>query len=593
MSEPSPDGRPKVGNFFVRRLLASSVLLGLVVALLPAAATAATYNSAAVPTWVPNGQVWAMAVTPSRIYLGGDFTSLQNPVTGATFAANNLVAIEKSTGNPSTTWRPSVVGNPAEFDVNGFRTNPPVAALNWNTDGTLYVGGDFNSVSGKTRNFAAAIDKDGQVLDSWAPVVTGGRVWDFARAGSQLYMVGQFGKVNDVNRSGAALVSATTGATDITWDAGLTGRAQAIALSGGKVFLGGTFTKIHGRDQSFLGSVDATTGADTTWNPASQCTEAAAGADCRIRDLAVDSTRLYAAIGGEPGGRAAAWALASMPAIATPIWKQNADGEVQAVTVYDGVVYFGGHFSTHVTEMDLTQDPPAAGENHVRNQFYAVNPATGDVLPYTLPFINPATPGLRVLAADAQGLRIGGQTQIAGKPYKNFLTFAAPGVVIAGPTVPPPPVTTVTVKTKGCKTCKVRLTQKQGGGALWNSGWKKASKGTTVFSVPTAKTVGLTVSVDAPWEKKFSKTAEVAMRYQGKSVGSKVSAKAAAKAKKASSCYGGTSATALTFNVTVNKAKSGKKVGTRAWASTTQKYRNPTRKAPKGVLSTKTPTTCS
>lgn len=579
-----------MGKSLVRRLFTSAVLLAVVLGLVPAAAIATDYQSGATPTWIPNGQVWAMAVTPSRIYLGGDFTSLKNPATGSTVTRQHLAAIDRSTGNP-TSWAPDVVGNPAEVDVNGNRTNPVVGALNVASDGSVFVGGDFNKVEGKTRNFIASVDKDGVVLDTFQPVVNG-RVWDFARAGTNLYVVGQFGQVNTVTRHGAALLSTVDGSLITAWNADLGtdlsvtgGKAQAVAISGDTVFLGGTFEKIHGRTQRFLGSVNATTGADTTWAPLSQCENP--DSICRVRDLAVDSTRLYAAIGGEPGGRAAAWNLGVLtPA---PLWKSDTDGEVQAVTVYDGIVYFGGHFDLKVSEMDLTVDPPVIKKTTARRQFFAADPATGAVLPFKLPLASPSIPGLRAIHADSQGIRIAGETQITGKPYKNFITFAALGKTVPGPVE----VTKVTVKTKGCKTCKVRLTENRGGGAAWSSGWEKGKKGTTHFTVPTSRTHGLTVQVEAPWEKKQKKTAEVVMRYKGQGVGDKVSAKEAQKAKKATSCYAGTTASDLTFTAKVKKSKTGSKVAARAWVIKTQKFDKPIRKAPKGVLTTKKPTKCS
>ncbi len=309
-----------------------------------------------------------------------------------------------------------------------------------------------------------------------------------------------------------------------------------------------------------------------------------------MRDLAVDGSRVFAAIGGEPGGRAVAWALDDLTG--TPLWKNDTDGEVQAVTVYDGVAYFGGHFGTRVQEMNLGVTLPTIRQTHGRNQFFAANPATGDVLAYQLPTILPATPGIRVIQADSKALRVGGQTQINGKPYKNFLTFAHPGVSIAGP-VAITKMTKVTVKTKGCKTCKVRLTENRGSGAAWSSSWVKGTKGATHFTVPTSRTHGLTVQIDAPWEKKQTKTAEVVMRYKGQGVGDKVSATEAQKGKKATSCYAGTSASNLAFTVQVKKSKTGSKVAARAWTVKTQKFDKPLRKSPKGVLSTKTATKCS
>lgn len=576
----------------MKRLLSSALLLGLIAALVPSVAMAETYEAAPTPQWIPQGaggaggggQVWAMAQTSTRIYLGGDFTSLRNPATGATFAASNLVAIDKSTGNPTSAFVAPVVAGSSALDGNGYRVNPAVSSIDVAADGSVFVGGNFASIDGATRLFAAKVSSAG-VVQGWNAQIANGAVRDLQVSGSNVFLAGLFNSVGGQSRIGAAAVNATTAAV-ASWDADLgpSGRAQTVKVTGGVVYLGGDFKEVHNRTQENLASVTEAAGADTGWAPNSQASPtlcAGTGSEsCKILDLDVENGQLFAAYGGNGGGYSVAWDITEN----NYLWRHNTDGDVQAVDAYDGVVYFGGHFENRVTKYE-----PTANIN--RNQFYAATPA-GAILGYTIPAVNPATPGVRVIRADAQALRIGGTTNLSGGIYSNFLTFAQPNAVIAGPPAGSP-TTKVTVKLKGCKTCKVRLTQKRGSSALWDSKWKKASAGTAVFTVPTSKTIGLTAMVDAPWEKKFKKTAEVVMRYKGKAVGTKVSAKAAAKAKKASSCYAGTTAKSLTFTVSVKKAKSGKQVGTRAWVQKTQSYRNPTRKAPQGVLSVKKPTTCS
>jgi hypothetical protein len=577
----------------VRRVLSFSALLGLLVSLLPSVALAVSYSSAAAPTWIPNGQVWAMAVTPTHVYLGGDFTKLTNPVTGDSVSRRNLAAIVRSTGNPSS-WRADVVENPQSGGLSGgYRTNPGVGAL-LVSGNTVYVGGDFTSIDGVDRNYAAAVSTAGTVLP-FNPNPDG-RVWDFVQDGSDLFMAGNFNKIPAGagalgTRVGVGKVDATSGALVTGFDADVSGGfVQTMIRDDATLYLGGTFTGLGGAgNRDFLGAVNTGTGVATGFTPAQQCEDNLTDPDviCRVRDLATDGVRLFAAFGGEPGGRAAAWTIGGGD---EPLWKHRADGEVQAVDYHDGVVYFGGHFSVRITEMVLA--PPAApapGERHSRNQFYAAHPVTGDVLSYQLPTIDPATPGIRVIHADDAAVRVGGITQILNKPYRNFLTFAAAGVTIPGPTTA---FSRIVVKTKGCKTCKVRLYEDRGSDAPWKSKWKKGKKGKTVFKVPTPKTVGLTVQVRAPWERRMTKTTEVVMRYKGKSPGQKVSAQKAAKSKKATSCWAGTVADSAKLVVATKRVVIGGKVATRAWAKTTKNYLSPMRKSKKGVLMVKKVTSC-
>ncbi|MFZ2501409.1 MAG: hypothetical protein WAW88_01870, partial [Nocardioides sp.] len=514
----------------------TALVAGLLAGLFPGSASAATtYSAAPASSWIPNGTVRAIAVTPTTIYIGGEFTSLRHPYTGAVVTRSHLAAIDRATGNP-TSWNPA----PNSYDSD---EQPPIATIAVGPDGMVYVGGDFTSIGGVTRIHAAAVTPAGAVT-SWRADTDAslGHVWDMAVSGTKLYMVGQFNTVNGQSRDGAARVDLSNGAVD-AWDAHLSGRAQAVAVTGSTVVLGGTFTAIGGAARSYLGSVDTATGAVSSWAPATQCDS---GIICRIRDLAVNGSQVYAAIGGEPGGRAAAWTLG----MDNPMWKDVTDGEVQTLDYFDGVVYLGGHFSAAIRDSAHQSPNPAVN----RNQFAAVDAATGLVLPYALPTSNPALPGLWAIHADASGLRIGGGTTLTSGPFARFLTFAATGVTVPGPVAPP--TTTVTVKTKGCKTCLVRVNSRRGSSS-WSSPWVKAKGGVTTFSVWTSRTVGLTVQVKAPWERKQKNNAEVVMRYKGKKVGQKVSAKVAAAMKKATSCYAGTSARSLKFTVQVKKVKAG------------------------------------
>lgn len=558
----------------VRKFLSSSMLAalvaGLLVSLTPQAANAATYGASPASTWVPNGTVRAIAVTPTRIYLGGDFTSLKNPYSDVVVTRQHLAAIDRATGNP-TSWAP------ATNDENASNGRPAVSALAVGPDGTVYVGGDFTTIGGASRSHAAAVSAAGAVT-GWAANTAGGEkhVWDLKVSGDKLFMAGQFTSVNGVTRPGVAKVDLATGAVDTSFDAHTPRGIQALTISGGQLVIGGTFTSVAGQPREFLAAVDASTGALHAWNPPSQCVS---GVVCRIRDLDSNGSDIYAAIGGEPGGKAARWTLGTD----TPEWVDRADGEVQAVDYYDGVAYFGGHFS------NAFHDPGANGASHARNQFAAVNATSGMVLNYALPTIDPALPGVWTIQADATGLRLGGSTQVANQPFARFLTFAASGVVIAGPQ--PGQSTIVTVKTKGCPTCKVRLVSRRGT-TNWTSSWVKASKSIAKIAVLTSRTDGLSVQIKAPWEKRLTKTTEVVMRYKGKKAGQKVTAAVAATKKQATSCFKGTSSASLALKVVVQKVVLGGKVGTRAWTAKTKVWRKPMRKAPKGILSVKGATLC-
>ena len=570
------------GKISVRRFFVVFALLGLMIGLLPASANAQSYSATASATWIPNAQVRAMVVTSTRIYIGGDFTSLTNPGTGAKVTRNHIAALDRATGNPVAGWNPSVPDGGATGG-----DSPAVGALMVNGS-TLYVGGDFKSIDGQARNYAAALDTNGN-LTSWNPHLND-RVWDFAMNGSNVVMVGLFGRVNvnslgggtlGVQRRSAALVNATNGQVVTSFDAQVEAgkTVQTVLVDGNTTYLGGTFTTIAGGADSEVPRIRRFHhrrghGLESRFAVPNH-SDRLSGAGSR--------DRRHEALCGH-GRRESGRPWAGLPAgfdrhEEAPLWTDIADGDVQAVAYYDGTVYFGGHFDKKFGIQGHRQD---------RKQFAAVDPANGEVRGFKLPFASPSKPGIWDIAATASGIWVAGGTHLSSPNYKNFLAFSGAGQTVPGPVVN----THVDVKTKGCKTCKVRLVENRGSGAAYSSGWKKAKNGKVAFNFPTIRTKGLTVQIDAPWQK-GKKTAEAVMRYKGQGVGDKVSKKEAEKAKKATSCYAGTGSSSIDFTLKVKKAKSGGKVGTRAWAKKTQRYGDPMRKAKHGVLATKSPTKCS
>ena len=83
---------------------ALTVLVALLVTIASGSArrhpASAAYQQRARNAWVPNGTVYAMAKAGSTVYLGGDFTWLTNPATGATVARARLAAVDATTGAP-------------------------------------------------------------------------------------------------------------------------------------------------------------------------------------------------------------------------------------------------------------------------------------------------------------------------------------------------------------------------------------------------------------------------------------------------------------------------------------------------------------
>ena len=536
-----------------------AVLCGILVALLPSGvAQALEYRSTALEAWHPNGQVWAVEVTDTRVYLGGDFTELRNPATGEALPRDRVAALDRATGAPVDGWAPSVDGT--------------VYALEAAPNGNLYAGGEFLNINGAPAQRLAQLDQAGQVVPGWAPD-PGRRVLDIEQVDGSLYVAGHFGSITGTYRRGLAKLDAATGALDPAFDAQVPtdGHVQTMEVVDGIAYLGGTFQSLGGSTRRFAGAVDASTGSVLPWAPQALC------ATCRVYEIDVLDDRVYAAVGGF-GGRAVAWSRTD----ASLAWRHSADGDVQTVEAYDGVVYFGGHFWESFGDVQ-------------RHQLAAVDAATGEILDYRILTREPGYPGIWELDAAADALRVGGGTLLRGQPVEYYFALES---VPTPPPPPPPSYTTVTVDLSGCdRGCKVRLVQAHKDGIeVWSSPWRRATGGTRAFEVLTETTRGMTVQIRARWDADPVRTSEVVMRYRDLAPGTPVGGRLARQQAKGSACFAGTSLPEYTLDVAVRKVKvwgaDGSTTGTLAWTRTTQEAWRPMRKTPKGVLRTKDVTYC-
>ena len=366
---------------------ARQTVLVLVLALLFAggwaAPASAAYSSQASPSWVPNGTVKAMARDGAVVYLGGTFTALTNPVTGAQVARSRVAAVDAVTGAPLP-WNPG-----ADAAVEALAVGP---------DGTVYLGGDFTAVGGTSATRLAAVTKAGTRVTAWSASASS-TVLDLYAAGSAVFVGGVFGSVNGVSRPKLARLDAATGSLVRTFNARVSG-GRVVTLEpsadGRSLLLGGTFTSVGAQPRSFIAGVAPDTGAVTEWIPSSGCDT------CYLWDLATTSDTVYGAVGG-PGGRVVSWDATT----GTRGWSKSGDGNVQAVDVQDGVVYAGGHFGPEF-------------DGATRHQLVALGALRGDLLPWTVAFTGSNYPGIWALDADLHGLRIAGGFSLAGNPARRY-----------------------------------------------------------------------------------------------------------------------------------------------------------------------------
>jgi PKD repeat protein len=237
----------------------------------PAAGTSATVSADGLPTWQINGVVWSQAVVGNTVYATGSFTKARPAGVAAGGAgeidALNVFAYDITTGNRLTFSHSlnaqglavaaspdgsriyiggdftSVDGLPrghvAAFDtatgaiVSSFApsVSNQVRALAA-TNSTVFIGGGYGNVNGATRNSLSAVAATGSLLP-WAPSVGNADVWSMVMTPDQSRVVvgGSFTSLNGVAASGMGSLDATTGST-LRWDANQTirdgGTASAI-----------------------------------------------------------------------------------------------------------------------------------------------------------------------------------------------------------------------------------------------------------------------------------------------------------------------------------------------------------------------------
>ncbi len=181
-------------------------------------------------SWNPNasgGQenVYALAVSGTTVYAGGDFTNIGGK------ARNRIAAINNS--GLATSWNPNSNGGVRALAVSGT---------------TVYAGGNFSSVGGKTRNFVAAINSSGTAT-SWNPNADDS-VRALAVSGTTVFVGGKFRSIGGQKRNNIAAIATSGGAT--SWNPNPNSLVLALAVSGSNVYVGGSFDKVGGKSRAYF-----------------------------------------------------------------------------------------------------------------------------------------------------------------------------------------------------------------------------------------------------------------------------------------------------------------------------------------------------
>ncbi|MFF2901440.1 LamG-like jellyroll fold domain-containing protein [Streptomyces sp. NPDC057966] len=432
-------GRGRAGRGRVRAAAAAFCLLAG--ALSAAAASGGSPAAALTPpvsltaddltTWQTNGIVWSMAASDAGVvYTGGTFSTVRPPDAAPGTSeqpAVNFAAFDAATGAP-TGCRLSFTLSSGTATVRALALSPDQK--------TLYVGGQFGSVSGVGVSNIAAIDTASCTPRKDFKVSVSATVRALAVTADTVYLGGDFNTVAGQTRNKFAAV--TTGAALKPWKANADEIGRAVELTPDRkhVLLGGNFFKVNGTTSHALAVVDATTGAVTKSYPAGFIPNTST-----VQDLTTDATGFYTANEGTGGGVFDGRIALDLSDFEQR-WRDTCLGATQAVLVHDGVLYSGSHAHDCATMGEFPNQP--------RKHLLAQSVDDPKLLPW-FPDTNDGIGepvGPRVMAQTDKGghhyLWVGGEFTTVNGSAQQGLTRFADGPDTGAPWVPNVTLSTLT-----------------------------------------------------------------------------------------------------------------------------------------------------
>lgn len=279
-----------------------------------------------------NGQVYAVALQgDGGVVFGGAFSHV-----GGVPRAN--IARLAADGTLDAQWNPSIEGT-----VRSLAIDPASHAV--------FAGGTFRKVNAAERYNIVKLSGEGAGAEDpdWTPA-TNGTVYALAvdASAATLIAAGDFSSIGGTSRLFAAkLAMDGAGVVDAAWRPSFQNAVYALALDPGtrSLYAGGKFANVGGQSRTNLAKIalDGAGALDVTWNPSP---------NAPIRALAIDAgaAALYAAGEFTQIGTLARRYLAklSTSGAGAPVgeWSADSNGYVFALS-YDGRgrLYVGGQFA--------------------------------------------------------------------------------------------------------------------------------------------------------------------------------------------------------------------------------------------------------
>jgi hypothetical protein len=289
-------------------------------------------------SWSPlgagtNGPVYALAVAGPTLYVGGQFTKVNN---ASSIAANNVAKWNGSSWSALT---------------NG--TTGPVYALavTGTSPLTLYVGGEFGGVFNaaflEAKNVAQwNVSSSGSSWSALGTPTSNGTnrpVYALAVTGSTLYVGGAFTTAGSTTANNVARWNGSSWSALNLGNSG--SEVRALKVDGAKLYAGG-------KGISGVQVITNTAATTPTWSILqSGFSNGPLTSNGEVRALAVDGSDVYAGgtfvdVSGDPHSDYFAKYNGSLKAWETPPVSLSLGAPVSATIVANGIVYAGGGFIT-------------------------------------------------------------------------------------------------------------------------------------------------------------------------------------------------------------------------------------------------------
>ena len=348
------------------------------------------------------------------------------------------------------------------MDNNGV--NGSVGAIAADSNGNVYVGGDFTVAGGMPANGIARWDGS-----AWHALGSGvdGSVYAIAVSGSDVYVGGRFASAGGMP---ASRIARWDGSAWHTLGSGVSGDVYAIVVSGNNVYVGGTFVSAGGMPVSRIARWDGSAwhalGSGVNYNYASPIVSAIVvnGSDVYVGGW-------FTSASGMPANHIARWDGSAWHALGSGVSGGAPFPFVRAIAVNESDVYVGGNFTS-------AGGTPA---NYIvrwdGGAWHALGAGVSGEYPTIFAL---ATRGSNVYAGGSA--EFAGDVQINGIGYWNGVHWSRLGSGISG---------------GGVSALAVANDQVFVGGGFTSAGGK-VSQNFAIWHIPTAPKLHLTYTTGAP-----------------------------------------------------------------------------------------------